>query len=324
MPSYPVNVAADSNPFVSPHASDAVANYGKTSTPAQMNGEGLEHTPYATAVGMARSDITLPSGRKWDEPGVPVSASTQGSLWQTYHGGSYVELGGGINNEFINIIHKSGSRITIASDGSVTISGAGDVVLTSDGNSVEVFDGAKEAKYSAGYNIGVTGGKTTINSAGPIVIGSGQDITLAAGGKINLNASNGIDIAGARVAITARVDTLDLYSTGKMALESGSRGMHMTSAEGLNFHSKKKLHILADDKMVVQGKGLDLKGGGGNITAVGSKVYLNSPGFDGDDAEAAVAANKTSLGAAPAYTVDVTAPVSFSLGDIQAGDVDDV
>jgi len=314
------NIAEDANPAVQPGVSEVINNYGRTSLPAQMNGEGLERTPYLNAVGMAKKDVVMPSGNTWSEPGVPFSGSTQSTMWQARYGGSYVEIGGGPNAEFINIIHQSGSRITIAQDGSITISSAGDIVLTSDDNSIEVFDGAKEGMYKAGYTIGVSGGKTVINSASSIDLISGQDINLLAGGAINLNSGNGIDLATSRIALTAKVDTIDLYAEGKLSIESLTE-MHVKSGESLSVTSK-SADILSSEEMNIQGKGLGLSGGGSPIVVVGSTIDLNSPGKSVSAAEAKPA-NKTALGAPPAYVVDSQQPVTYSAGGISATDVDD-
>lgn len=314
------NIAEDANPAVQPGVSEVINNYGRTTLPAQMNGEGLERTPYLNAVGMAKKDVVMPSGNTWSEPGVPFSGSTQSTMWQARYGGSYVEIGGGPNAEFINIIHQSGSRITIAQDGSITISSAGDIVLTSDDNSIEVFDGAKEGMYKAGYTIGVSGGKTVINSASSIDLISGQDINLLAGGAINLNSGNGIDLATSRIALTAKVDTIDLYAEGKLSIESLTE-MHVKSGESLSVTSK-SADILSSEEMNIQGKGLGLSGGGSPIVVVGSTIDLNSPGKSVSATEAK-AANKSALGAPPAYAVDSQQSVTYSAGGISATDVDD-
>jgi uncharacterized protein (DUF2345 family) len=332
------NIAEDANPAVQSGTSEALNQYGRTSMPAQMNGEGLERTPYLNAVGMAKQNVTMPSGAVWSEPGVPFSGTTQGAVWHARYGGSYVEIGGGPNAEFVNIIHQSGSRITIAQDGSITISSAGDIVLSSDENSVEVFDGAKEGMYKAGYTIGVSGGKTVINSASSIDLISGQDINLLAGGAINLNAGNGIDLSSTRIAMTAKVDTIDLYSEGKLSIESltelhvksgeamfmQNKSMNIKSAEALKIGSK-SASILSSDAMNIQGKGLGLSGGGSPIVVVGSTIDLNSPGksVTAEEAAEAKSANKSALKAPPPYIVDSQQPVSFSAGGISATDVDD-
>lgn len=297
-----INVAEDANIFISEGNSSVVNNYGRTVLPAQMNGEGLESTPYMNAVGLARKDVQMPSGRTWSEPSVPVSGTTRGAVWQATYGGSYIEVGGGAS-EFVNIIHRTGARITIAPDGSVTISSAGDIVLTSDENSVEVFDGAKEGVYKAGYTIGVSGGKTVITSSAGIDLISGQDINILAGGAINLNAGNGIDLSSSRIAISAKVDTLDLYAAGKLSIES---------VVGANVKSGKALNL--------KGKGINLSGTGGNIALSGDQIHLNSPG---NAAAQASSANISALGAPPAYVVDTEMPVTYSSGGISAVDIDE-
>lgn len=295
------NIREDANPFTPANASEVLNKYGRTTVPAQLNGEGLERTPYLNAIGMARQGVQMPSGRTWSEPGVPYSGSTRGAVWQSTYGGSYIEVGGSPGSEFINVIHKTGARITIAGDGSVTISAAGDVVLTSDENLVEVFDGAKEGVYKAGYTIGVSGGRTVINSTAGIDLVSGQDINILAGGAINLNSGNGIDLASSRIAITAKVDTLDLYAEGKLSVESATT-TNVMSAETIN----------------IQGKGIGLNGSGGNVSVHGDEVHLNS-----GESTSALPANKSALGAPPPYVVDTEMPVTYSTGDIQADAIDD-
>ena len=313
-----VNIAEDANPFVRSGASEVMNTYGRTVLPSQMNGEGLESTPYMNAVGMARQGVQMPSGRVWNEPGVPFSGTTRGAVWQTTYGGSYVEVGGNPNSEFINIIHRSGARVTIASDGSVTISAAGDIVLTSDENSIEVFDGAKEGVYKAGYTIGVSGGKTVINSAAGIDFISGQDINILAGGAINLNAANGIDLSSTRIAMSAKVDTLDLYAAGKLSIQSIG-----------------ETHINGGDATYLTGKSIDMKSAGaikidgssfsvagGDLVAMDAgEVHINSG--RSTSATAAKAANISALGSPPAYVVDTEMPVNYSSGSISATDIDD-
>lgn len=331
------NISEDANAYVGSGASDVLNSYGRTTIPAQMNGEGLESTPYMNAVGMARTGVTMPSGRVWSEPGVPFSGSTRGAVWHATYGGSYIEVGGAQNSEFVNILHRSGSRITIAPDGSVTISSSGDIVLTSDENSVEVFDGAKEGVYRAGYAVSVSGGKTIINSASSIELVSGQDINLSAGGAINLNAGNGIDLSSTRIAISAKVDTLDLYSEGKLSMQSQTQG-HLKFGEGL-YAGAKSVHITSSEGTLVAGKALSLSGsdnvkvGGSKISLKGGsavamnagQIHLNSTtAADEPDApEAALSANISALGAPPAHTVDIELPVTYSAGGITAADVDE-
>lgn len=313
-----VNIAEDANPFVRSGASEVMNTYGRTVLPSQMNGEGLENTPYMNAVGLARQGVTMPSGRVWNEPGVPFSGTTRGAVWQTTYGGSYVEVGGNPNSEFINIIHRSGARITIAQDGSVTISAAGDIVLTSDENSIEVFDGAKEGIYKAGYTIGVSGGKTVINSAAGIDLISGQDINILAGGAINLNAANGIDLSSTRVAVSAKVDTLDLYSAGKLSVQSVGE-MHINGGDA-TFLTGKSIDAKSAGDIKIDGSNVSVKGG--DLVAMDAgEVYLNSGRSSA--ATAAKAANISALGSPPAYVVDTEMKVQYSSGGISATDVDD-
>jgi hypothetical protein len=120
--------------------------------------------------------------------------------------------------------------------------------------------------------------------------------------------------------MTAKVDSIDLYAEGKLSIESLTE-MHVKSGESLSVTSK-STDILSSEEMNIQGKGLGLSGGGSPIVVVGSTIDLNSPGKSVSVTEAKVA-NKSALGAPPAYAVDSQQSVTYSAGGISATDVDD-
>lgn len=331
------NIAEDANASIVPGSSAVLNNYGRTGIPAQLNGEGLERTPYMNAAGMAKQDVVMPSGRTWSEPGAPYSGDTSGVLWQSKHGGSYIEIGGGLS-EFISIVHQSGARVTIANDGSITIRSGSDIAIVSDANSIDIADGSKEAKYGAGYQVNVSGGKTVITSSAGIDLVSGADINLLAGGAINLNAGNGIDISSTRLALSAKVDTLDLHAEGKLSI-TGMTDMHIKSTELMSLSNTNmdlkigeslklqadEAHVKGSTKLVLNGNKVSLKGSTIAATASG-EIHLNSTvaADDPDEPGDTLAANISALTSPPPHVVDVDITIPYASGGITGADVDDV
>ena len=150
-----------------------------------------------------------------------------------------------------------------------------------------------------------------------------MSLTRKSGGKIALNARNAIDVSGSRIAMHATRDTFDLYANGKMSLQTVQRGLNISSTEGINIKSDKALSMVATEEMKVKAEGLTINGGGANVVVAGSSILLNDPNESGSEPDEVTPANVIVLEAPPAQ-VDVEMPVEFSLGNIEAGDVDDL
>lgn len=126
-----------------------------------------------------------------------------------------------------------------------------------------------------------------------------------------MSAGDAIDAAGSKIALTAKVDAIDIVAAQKLALYSGGTGLSIQSVEDM-FVQAKNLNLKGDTNAALQAKGgmLSLQskgslalaaegnigiGADGNVVAKGAQIHLNdgapaAPASAGD-ALAAVAAN---------------------------------
>lgn len=194
--------------------------------PPQMSGEYIEETPIMPAEGNRVDDTYTEETKgseqqRYIEPSMPHSGSVKSSVWHSRYGGAYIEVSGKKDEpEFINIVHTSGTHITLDPDGSIVIKSFGDTHNVTRGNLYENIKGKKVQVSSGGYTVAVKNGTLDIRSEGNINISSGMDINISAAGKLNMNIGDAIDIAGARTAITSREDTFDLVSKTQMRISS--------------------------------------------------------------------------------------------------------
>lgn len=267
------------NPYLAP-SQDVVMNYGNPAMPPAIHGENFEFTS-ALVSSAARRSTTTSGGAVVDEPGVPPPGGKDTSVWETRYGGSSIVMSGkNTSDEFIHITHANGSRVTIDGNGNITIKAMGKLHLGSENNIEENADGAKVGIYPKGYSVEITDGKCNITSTGDMNLTSKSNLNINVGGNLAINVGESIDIAGARVAMTAKVDALDLLAANKVALQSS-------------------------------GGEVNIKGSG-QIKIGGSQVHLNSPG----SAPAAAISAATAQAKAPekgvvsddSAAIDVTPP----------------
>lgn len=265
--------AGNQHPYMSASQA-AYDNLGNPAMPHQFHGEGIDRSPIVTQATFRT--VTQVGNFVVEEPLRPVAANIHTAVWQTRQYGSSVELAGNADeNEFISITHASGSHITLDSHGNVIIKSFGGTNNSTEGSMQEIVTGAKLAQYGTGYEIAVQGGKCVIKAAGDMELQSGGDFSITAGGKLAINVGDSIDIAGSRIAATARVDNIDLMSIGKLTLEARAG----------------EIGIKGNTKVAIESSaGIDIKSGA--VTKVGgTKIHLNSPGEEPDAAQSAIAAN---------------------------------
>lgn len=357
-----INASQFENPYLAP-SQDAVDNFGRPALPPQMTGEDIEQTP-ALVQAATRRTVQFSSGYSSTEPHGPSRGHvTNTSVWHTRYGGSNITMSGkNTSDEYIDISHASGSRVTLDGNGNITIKAMGMVYIGSEDIIKESSEGFKLAHHGAGYALEVTSGKVQIISAGDVEISSHANMTLNAGGRLILNAGDSIDMAGSRIAATARVDAIDLVAAGKMALHSQKTGLSINSTEGIFIQSGKKLSVKSGEDMIIQssqnlgmkaednvgvqsvGGTLGLKSMGsatiassvnvgfnasGLVMVKGSAIHLNSPGIDpadvpdSDDAEETLSALEANVpDPIPLKTVGES-KASCSPSDISSDMVDD-
>ncbi len=286
------------NPYVAP-SQDVVQNYGNPALPPAFHGENIEYT--AALVQSA----TRRTGGNYDEPGVPMPGGTAASVWHTRQGGSSIELTGkNGTDEAIHISHVSGSRITLDGNGNITIKSIGGKVHISSENEIEeVATGKKVAEYGS-YELSVTDGVCNIVTTGDMKLSTGGNLTLEAAGNITMNAGEAIDIAGATIHATARVDAIDISAVSKVAITS-STGTASLSGKGSVY--------------VQSGENINISGGSA-VKVGGSEIHLNSPDAMPTSALVAVAADVPD---AIPKTVASDAPKPTSSSGITADMIDD-
>ncbi len=261
------------NPYLAP-SQDVVNNYGNPALPPTIHGENFEFTA-ALPASAARRTGTTSSGSYVDEPGVPMPGGKNTSAWETRYGGSSIVLSGkNTTDEYIHIIHASGSRVTLDGNGNVTIKAMGKLHLGSEGNIEENSDGAKIGIYPNGYTVEISNGKCNIVSSGDMNLTSKSNLNINVGGSLAINVGESIDIAGARVALTAKADALDLLAAKKIAIQSAGGSIGIKSVT--------PLYLQADGEINMKS--------GGQVKVGGSQIHLNSPGSAPAGAIEAVAA----------------------------------
>jgi hypothetical protein len=265
--------------------------------PSQMSGENIEETPILPADANRVEDTYTEETRgetpqTYREPGMPYAGSVKSTIWQSRYGGAYIEVAGKKDEpEFINIVHTSGTHITLDPSGSIIIKSFGDTHNITRGNMYESTKGEKVQINSGGYTIHVKDGTLDIRSEGNLNISSGADMNISAAGKLTMNIGDAMDVAAARIALTARVDSLDLVSNTKTRITAASE-MSLRSEASMRFLTNSAMDIKAASSITNQTGGaynvrsseatniqaggqINLKAGG-NVNADGSNVFLNS------------------------------------------------
>ena len=278
-----VDSAPFENEFMAP-TQDSMDNFGNSAMPPQISGENVENTP-ALVQSVARKDVMV-VGYSVSEPSVPLSASTKSSVWNTRHGGSFIELSGKTaEEEYVNITHVSGSRVTMDANGNIAIKAFGKLHVSSEGVIEEVSEGPKMASHSGGYALAISGGSADIIVSGDLNIGATGNISIKAGGKFAVSAGDAIDMSGSRVAITAKADAIDIAAAGKMALSSAANGMSLNSGEAMYIQSYDNMNIKStggDVGIAATGGDLGLLSSG-KMNMKGTPINLNTEGEERAD-----------------------------------------
>ena len=265
------------NPYVAP-SQDVVANYGNPAMPSAINGENYEFSP-ALAGSVARRSGTTSSGHTIDEPGIPPPGGKDTSVWETRYGGSHISMSGkNTSDEYINIIHANGSRVTIDGNGNVTIKAMGKLHLGSESNIEENADGAKIGMYPKGYTVDISDGKCNITSAGDMNFTTHANMNINVAGSLAVNVSDNIDITGARMALTAKADSLDFLAVNKIAIQSSGGSIGVSSKGALYLQSAGEVNMK----------------GAGAVKLGGLPIHLNSEDNAPADAVTAIPASTIS------------------------------
>lgn len=289
------------NVYMAP-SQDSVNNIGNAPMPPEMSGENIHNTPLLVQAS-ARKTVQFGANNQYTiaEPSVPMGGGSSTSVWSMYHGGSHIVISGKAGEaEHINISHKSGSRVTLDSNGNVTIKAFSTLHTASEGGMEETSSDGKIAHHKGFYTVHVAGGKCEIYSEGDMKLASGGNIEINAAGKLNLVSGDVLNVSGSKVAMTAQADAIDLVAAGKIGIASAKTGLaimsvdpiYIQSKNGINVKAKGTLGLTSSDgdvgisakgKLGVASSGGDVGIKGSNVKVKGDKIHLNSPGEDPDD-----------------------------------------
>lgn len=219
---------------------------------------------------------TPATAAKVREPGVPVGGNATSSVWNARYNGSYIEMhsGGSTDDEFVNIQHSTGTRVTIDKNGSITIKAAdGKVFIGSTGDIETSAEGHSVNAAQDGYTLEVTGGAINIKSAGDINFTTNGSINMNAATDIKMNCGANMDIsAKGRFALMAESDNIDIMAGANLKLGASRGNISVIAGKSVNTEAGSQINHNAVGPIVTYAGGfLGLRGstvyvkGGGNI-----------------------------------------------------------
>lgn len=219
------------NQYLKPNI-DPIRKMGNPPIPPQMTGEDLEHTPILnnTGIDIASGGIT-PDKEGFAEPTTPTNGNPQDTtVWNASYSGSFMEINDSSDNGYINIVHHSGTGITIDNSGTIKIKSLGDDWKVSAGHSKEYVAGRKDIVVESGnYTVHAAGGDILMTALGDISINSHGDMNLSAAGKITMNAGTGIEAVGPKVGLYALSDNVELKAPNMVLIEGGEAIVEKTA-----------------------------------------------------------------------------------------------
>lgn len=265
------------------NSAEVINNFGNKALPPQATGEDIHKTPVAAATTNAKNYNS--NGYSVNHPGVPLGGSYKTGVWNTRYDGSYIEMHAGASkeDEHINIMHRSGSHITLDQNGNITISSTGRVHIASTNNLEEHIDGYTTNVSKGGYSILVDGGSLNLTSTGDLNIVSNSNINLRAGGNIWMTAGGAAGISAPKIGMTAEAGIISMLAGQNIALQSS--GDITNKAKNMVLNASGKLGIKTDGDLTVKGDNLVVDAGGnlgiqsaGDLIVKGDTLSLASSG----------------------------------------------
>lgn len=258
---------------------ETVAALGRLAIPPQISAIDLEQLPILAAMALkiaTENWTTKPTSLKIAEPGVPVGGNATSTVWNSRYNGSYIEMhaGGSNNDEFINIQHASGTRITLDQKGTLTIKAAdGKLFIGSTGDIETSAEGHSMNAAQDGYTLEVTGGAINIKSAGDINFTTNGSINMNAATDIKMNCGANMDVsAKGRMAFMAESDNIDIMAGANLKLGASRGNISVIAGKSVNTEAGSQINHNAAGPIVTYAGGyLGLRGstvyvkGGGNI-----------------------------------------------------------
>lgn len=292
------------NPYLKNNP-EVIDNFGNKALPPQATGEDVHKTPIAPAMNNARNYASTDTAVY--HPGVPLGGSYKTGVWNARYDGSYIEMHAGASRdqEHINVVHRSGSHITLDQNGNITISSTGRVHISSANDLEQNVEGYSTNVSKGGYAILVDGGGLSLTSTGDINIRSNSNINLGAGGNIFMTSGGAFEVAAPKIGMTAEAGIISLAAGQNIAMQSAgditskAKNMAMNASAKIgvsaagdltvkaanlvlasegNLHQKGNGVVLEGSTMGIKSAGYATIQAGGFANIVGSQVHLNDGG----------------------------------------------
>jgi hypothetical protein len=196
---------------------------------------------------------------------IPFAVEQHG--WVSSYG-STVRIQGGAHNESIDIIHSSGTNITINPDGSIGIVAGPALGLGSTSGDVNL---------SAARSITITGADVVVASRGHLTLKSETaGITMEAPGGIVIESGEGsiLTKAGNRIVMTSGADT-SITATDAFAVTTGATASIQANSN-FTVDAGQQSKIVAGEANEMHGKTFKIKGKGDSEISSTKKVTMKS------------------------------------------------
>lgn len=263
------------NPYTKP-SQDAIKTMGNPPIPPQMTGEDIHLTPILDNSALNIADnATTPDNHAINEPTTPTNGVPYNTtVWNASYDGSYIEMNDNPDNGYINIIHKSGTGITIDNSGTLKIKSLGDVWDGTNGHKKEFVAGRKDVVIENGnYTINATGGDIIMQCAGDVKISSSGNTVFETAGVMTLNGGNGIQLVAPRIGLFAHAENIELKAHDKIIADADTAIVENTPDKSINVSGG--INATVGGAFNIQ-SGTFSAMGGGNAAFDYGMIHLNS------------------------------------------------
>jgi len=233
-------------------------------------GEELHNTSVMVKNATGGLAVTTSDGKNWETPKSAYNAKYPENYVHETKSGHVLELDDTNGNERVNLYHRSGTHIEMNSGGQMIIKSAGSTYAVIEANGFVKIGGDLSLTIEGKSSILVSN-DCDLQVDGNLTQRVFGDMSLEVSGRYDVNVGEAIRMRGARVAIEANADNLDLISKNNMNLKSGA-STNIKPGDNLNVTSGATINMGAEGNMLV---------------STGGNLHLNDDGAKaGDAAEA--------------------------------------
>lgn len=231
-------------------------------------GEELHKTSVLAKNVTGGQPVRTSDGRNWATPKSGYNAEYPHNYVHESKSGHVFELDDTPGHERVNLYHRSGSHVEINSNGQMTLKSTGSAFIVMEQNGYVRISGDAQVTVEGKASLLVEN-DCDLQVDGTLTQRVFGDYQLEVSGRYDVNVGEAIRMRGAKVAVEANADNVDIISKNNTNLQSGA---------SLNIKSK-------DNVNVQPGATLNLKTGGNILMTADGEIHMNS-----DNAEAGTAA----------------------------------